>query len=39
MKTIKLKILYLVWNYLIKINKFPKLVEKINLVINKLENE
>jgi hypothetical protein len=39
MKTIKLKILYLVWNYLIKINKFPKQVEKINLVINKLENE
>lgn len=38
MKKFKLKILYKVWNYFVSKNKFPKLCEKINLYINKLEN-
>jgi len=38
MKKIILKLLYTIWNYLASKNKFPKLSEKINLIINKLEN-
>jgi len=39
MKKIQLKILYSVCNYLVLKNKFPKICEKINILINKLENE
>ncbi len=39
MKKFKLKILYKIWTYLVSKNKFPRLCEKINLYINKLENE
>lgn len=39
MKTITLKILYKLWNYFISINRFPKLCEKINLLINRLESK
>ena len=39
MKKLQLKLLYSLWNYLVSIDKFPKLCEKINIFINKLENE
>lgn len=38
MKNIILKILYKSWVYLVTNDKYPKLCEKINLWINKLES-
>lgn len=39
MKKFKLKILYKLWYYFVSKNKFPRLCEKINILINKIENE
>ena len=39
MKNIKLKMLYFIWNYFVSKNKFPKLCERINILINKIESK
>lgn len=39
MKKLTLRILYKLWEYLVSKNKYPKLCEKINLWINKLESK
>ena len=39
MRPLQLKILYFAWKYFASRQKFPKLCEKINLIINKLENK